>query len=285
MNDVKPLVITIQSWDEVVLLAKKMPQYIFRGQPEDSWGLSTKIERVCWGNDFPTTFLKNREDSILREFQRRAHHFINNPPEVSERLEWLALIQHYGGPTRLLDFTHSIYIAAFFAMENATNDAAIWALNEDYLWQHTDNVMKENETMYDLHDRGRKIVEKNLSGTHAQKVAMIAVPERLNERISIQQGVFVIPGDLNFSFVENLAETYDMSPEFFDDATNLSAKKSKHVLPEDCFEEKAIKINLPLEIHNRALLDLDSMNINAATLFPGLEGFARSLNKHLRDVE
>ncbi|MEN8233206.1 MAG: hypothetical protein ABFR35_11105, partial [Thermodesulfobacteriota bacterium] len=66
--------------------------------------------------------------------------------------------------------------------------------------------------------------------------------------------------------------------------TNLRSKKIEDVRPKDCFEEGVIKINLPINIHNTALLDLDSMNINAATLFPGLEGFARSLNKYLRDV-
>jgi hypothetical protein len=43
------------------------------------------------------------------------------------------LIQHHGGPTRLLDFTHSFYVAAFFALERATEDVAVWAVNLDRL--------------------------------------------------------------------------------------------------------------------------------------------------------
>ena len=38
-------------------------------------------------------------------------------------------MQHHGAPTRLIDFTWSPYVAAFFALERATGDAAVWAVN------------------------------------------------------------------------------------------------------------------------------------------------------------
>jgi len=38
-------------------------------------------------------------------------------------------MQHHGAPTRLLDFTYSFYIAAYFALEESEKDCAIWALN------------------------------------------------------------------------------------------------------------------------------------------------------------
>src|SRR5438093_2893211 len=44
-------------------------------------------------------------------------------------LEWLALMQHYGAPTRLLDFTYSFWIALFFAFEEAENDCSVVALD------------------------------------------------------------------------------------------------------------------------------------------------------------
>jgi hypothetical protein len=46
-----------------------------------------------------------------------------------------------------------------------------------------------------------------------------------------------------------------------------------------------IKINLPSDWHREILLDLDSMNINSVSLFPGLDGFARSLRLFVHKLE
>ena len=277
------LVLVPDCWEDVVQYFGSNPQYIFRGQANAQWGLSTKIERICYQNNFPATFIANRESVILREFQRRAHHYITDPPEQNNKLEWYALIQHYGGATRLLDFTYSFYIAAYFAMESAESDAAVWALDTEYLYQHTNNTIGQNEAFYDLQSRSREVVENNLSHSHVERTVMAAEPERLNERISIQQGIFAIPGDISLTFEDNLAATYEINKR---EINNLKSSLGEHVAnEEDIFDASVIKIILPVDIHNSALLDLQSMNITAATLFPGLQGFAKSLNSYLRDVE
>jgi hypothetical protein len=50
------------------------------------------------------------------------------------------------------------------------------------------------------------------------------------------------------------------------------------------FDTPIVKIVLPRKIHNEAVWDLDQMNVNATSLFPGLDGFARSLHTWFRDV-
>jgi hypothetical protein len=56
--------------------------------------------------------------------------------------EWLAIMQHYGSPTRLLDFTESIFIATYFAVVESDSDPAICAINR---YKLRDNLLKKQE--------------------------------------------------------------------------------------------------------------------------------------------
>ena len=69
------------------------------------------------------------EARFCRQFRRAFHHYADNIPRPDDAMEWLSLMQHHGAPTRLLDFTWSPYVAAFFALYRATADAAVWAFN------------------------------------------------------------------------------------------------------------------------------------------------------------
>jgi hypothetical protein len=64
--------------------------------------------------------LPGREGAIVREFMRRAHHYLADVPENGSWFEWLALMQHHGAPTRLLDWTYSPAIAVHFALAHAS---------------------------------------------------------------------------------------------------------------------------------------------------------------------
>jgi hypothetical protein len=98
--------------------------WAFRGQSKASWRLQPSIERLA----SEAGITPQVEKYVEREFKRRAHHYISDLPDDEDALEWLALMQHHGAPTRLLDWTRSAYVAAFFAAESA-GDApfAIWA--------------------------------------------------------------------------------------------------------------------------------------------------------------
>ncbi len=77
--------------------------------------------------------LKELEGDLMARFRHRAPPFVEQLP--SEAFQLLFLMQHYGVPTRLLDWTENPNVAAFFAVENARednstspHDAAIWVL-------------------------------------------------------------------------------------------------------------------------------------------------------------
>ncbi len=59
---------------------------------------------------------------MIRKCKRRIHHFPTSERIPQNETEWLALIQHFGGPTRLLDFTLSPFVAIFLALEKAVAD-------------------------------------------------------------------------------------------------------------------------------------------------------------------
>ena len=123
--NVRPLKLTLMTtiyrelrpstWLEALALLNQLDHYsIFRGQADSIWELRTSIERCA--------FLRNgwrMEKQLLNDFKRGASSFLAVPPASLDTLSWLALMQHHGAPTRLLDFTNSPHIASYFALESA----------------------------------------------------------------------------------------------------------------------------------------------------------------------
>ena len=110
------------SWQEVRRLADQLsPFWVFRGHRNASWRLTTTLERSA--QTWPWYVEKReRERAFLWHFQTRAHQYLHNSPPLDHHVDWLSLLQHFGGPTRLLDFTESFYVAVFFAIDGAYAD-------------------------------------------------------------------------------------------------------------------------------------------------------------------
>jgi hypothetical protein len=226
-------------------------------------GLTTTLERAVLGQHPDLSRAFEVEARLLREFQRRAHHYVDRLPRDDDVLQWLALIRHYGGPTRLMDWTYSVFVALFFALSHKAEPGGgyvIWALDSDGFRRTANRLLGETRDI-DLLGQGRE--------SHASRYGPVFAPEgvdpldlaplvypvnpfRLNERLSLQQGVFLCPRQLQWPFLENLKA---MDP-------------SKDIL-------KAFTI--PEESRRPLLRELDRMNMSSATLFPGLQGFAESL--------
>jgi hypothetical protein len=84
-------------------------EWVYRGQRDAGWDLTTSLERH--GPEGRT--LPGAEAELLRQFKRRAHVYLAPHHIASDTGEWLALMQHFGAPTRLLDVTRSRYVAAY----------------------------------------------------------------------------------------------------------------------------------------------------------------------------
>jgi hypothetical protein len=141
----------------------------------------------------------------LRIFKRKAHQFLHHVPALDDDLQWLALMQHHGAPTRLLDLTWSPYVAAFFALECATGDAAVWAFNPMAISYPPAIQLREGLTIHPregLTIHPRELVPREPGTLHQHFLAAdtpllwIGEPEVMNLRLTAQSGTFTIPGTL-----------------------------------------------------------------------------------------
>lgn len=288
--------ISVNEWSEAIsisnLLHLKSPIWAFRGQADSTWTLKTTFEREGQKNNLDTYYYKTCESNIITDFQRQAFQYIQNIPPKDKFIDWLAYIQHYGGPTRLLDFTYSFYVAAFFSMKSIDFKPSIWCFNINNLISHQiefksllfEKGYRETLNAY-VEAANQNIASKQNFGTTQKKGNIYLVePYNQEQRLGIQQGFFLFPTEIELTFEENLANSFgakkgELSPSNlpsvnFDD---LSSKQGQdiHCL-QIVFEDQSVIYE--------SINQLRSMNISSATLFPGLDGFAKSLNFHFHDM-
>jgi hypothetical protein len=163
-------------------------------------------------------------------------------------------MQHHGAPTRLLDLTWSPYVAAFFALERGSPRSAVWAFNAPKI-NGPDKIVVEGGREVDLRPIGTFMdgsYERDfLKGT--TPFAVIGEPKVMNHRLVAQSGTFLIPGVLDRP-VDRILAGYRT-----DDT--LVAKFE--------FDTPTLRAD--------AMRALYAMNITYATLFPDLDGLARSM--------
>jgi hypothetical protein len=196
-------------------------RWAFRGQRRASWRLQPTMERLA--NECHITPYVER--LVLREFKRRAHHHLHYPPEEPETLEWLALAQHHGAPTRLLDWTLSAYVAAFFAAESATPDEpfAVWAIDHISIKTEALDILELKEPDADLsaHENFNRIYRNDLPDDVYLVVPVR--PYRMNERLTAQQGLFLCANNVLMGFETNLNNVFRCAEQRKPSATKMGA--------------------------------------------------------------
>ena len=263
-------------------------RFMYRGQCDPKWPLETKTER-----NVPDTYkrlvgIEKLELDMLAQFQRRAHLHLRSQdvPKTEDRVEWLAMIQHHGGPTRLLDFTKSVCIATYFAVNDPTQceAAAVWAVNwQGILWnlqckltelgiatrEEADELL--NRALLDL-SATAGLIDDSLSRKNRFDAVVPVAPFRQNRRQLHQNGVFVAPLNINNSFMDNLRESCWPQPDFGDEVVKPISELSA---PD---QHAVIKFIIKHHRHEEIRRQLRGIGLRTETLFPDLEGEARALS-------
>ena len=228
----------------------------FRGQEKatPTWrlqpSLSRQLPRKC---DFNKVLEIERR--LLDEFRLDAHRHLSTweiptLQQVYPSMRWLMAMQQYGAPTRLLDWTLSPYVAAYFAVRDAHDeDGVLWIHNYPRLVE----ALRKSKIEVSL-DRIEKAIEGK-PPTLSEPPGICAVYLNLQrpERMYAQQGFYMVCED----------------PQRAHDEVMNELAKVSGVAP---FLHKII---IKCGAKEQFLANLRMMNITGASLFPGPDGLGR----------
>jgi len=170
MKDVK-----IQSFEDLHAAVQEFKRavVVYRGARTGERTLTPKIGRY---KKLRSTGMEKEEKTILRLFKDQALPYLDFVP--SSEWDWMAIAQHHGLPTRLLDWSRNPLVAAFYAVEKEHDcDSAVYAF------------------------RGNKYVntEKH-KDPFAETTVGRFIPRHVTRRITAQTGLFTIHPDPRADF-------------------------------------------------------------------------------------
>lgn len=240
--------------------------YIYRGHADSRWTLQSTLERTA-GHHFSDAFVEKWEQYSLSVFMAKFHIYDTQNEGPGTKLGWLSIMQHYGVPTRLLDFTTSPYIALYFAMEGydprSPHDFAVYAIDYSAMMKVSTDSMKrlDREFVHDnmsmtLQSRQDEVFEKWVD-RFTQPILWVTEPSKSNVRIERQSGCFLLTGSKSLSINDAVA-----LPEYA--AVNM------------------VKFAISASLFESVYALLRKMNISATTIYGDLAGVASSLRAEAR---
>jgi len=176
----------------------------FRGHARRDWSLTPSALRY---DD-----VESREQALglVTDMKRFLEMKLPRPPAADDHLGWMQVAQHYGLPTRLLDWTQNAAVALFFACSEAPDvDGLVAILNPLELNQIVDPRL--SRALNPGRDEDAKTINPyfTLGGrVNPRGERTIAIDPTWNtERIALQQGVFTLHGSRKFDLDRNQASS------------------------------------------------------------------------------
>ncbi len=217
---------------------KDRPTLWFRGQAKVNWKLTPRLFRLDDAD----------EEEMRIDFQRYGVQLVERQPK--DEWDWYFLMQHYGAPTRLLDWTESALAALYFALREKKNaDAAVWVLDPSWL---NEESIGEDYILLKITAQAKPYLQTLLSAEKSPlPESPVAIdPPHVDRRLAAQRATFTLFGS-NPRGLERLA---------------ARSKRSR-----------LHKIIIPRRLIETTLDGLAICGVLETTLFPELQSVAKEL--------
>jgi FRG domain len=232
-------------------LGRFRSNFVYRGEGRTANELTTSLQRL--GGPYARL-----ERHLLRNFRKYAHRDAVPKETV---WDWLALAKHHGLPTRLLDWSHSPYVALHFCTANRQlyrEDAAVWLVDYVRAAEHLPPALRSvlsdegsNSFTAEMLERAAGSLQELDRLADDEDFAVFYEPPSLDDRIVNQFAVFSLMSGAEVRLDRWLESRPDL----------------------------VRRIVVPAELKWEVRDKLDQANVTERVLFPGLDGIAAWLTR------
>ena len=239
-----------EGWNEA--LCRFRSNLVYRGEGRAANELTTSLQRL--GGPYAEL-----ERHLLRNFRKYAH---RDAVANDTIWHWLALAKHHGLPTRLLDWSHSPYVALHFATVNRDlyrDDGAVWSVDYVRAAEHLPGDLRSvldaegtNSFTAEMLERAASSLEELDRLAEDEEFSVFYEPPSLDDRIVNQYAAFSLMSGAGVRLDRWLESR----------------------------EELARRVVIPAELKWEVRDKLDQANVTERVLFPGLDGIAAWLARY-----
>jgi hypothetical protein len=223
----------------------------FRGMASAKYNLLPGLYRSVRGQE------EYADDEMRSEFRRRGLPLVAERPPRDD-WEWYSLMQHYGAPTRLLDWTDSALMALYFAISSTRMNPealtamspVVWALNP---WKLNKNLDFEGPITPEKFEKFTDYMPELFSGKRPPQYPIALDPTFIAQRMLVQHSHFTLHGS-DVRGLDDMIHDLKLEDSLFQIVIRFD------------FEE------IPYMRQRLAVL-----GITETTIFPDLNGLAREL--------